>query len=158
MYIYPHNEAWKSEYTRESDAIQNEFGLSIELHHIGSTAISGLHAKDCIDILGIVSDLSEVFKRKERLIALGYNYKGAYGISGRGYFSKASRKVHLHIFEIGDTNIKKHLHFVNVMKNSPSLVATLNSLKIDLHTKYPKDKDLYQLGKVHFYDEIHKML
>lgn len=91
MYLYPHNEAWKSEYTRESYAIKNEFGLDIELHYIGSTAISGLHAKDCIDILGIVLDLSEVFEKRQRLNALGYDYKGAYGISGREYFSKENR-------------------------------------------------------------------
>ena len=81
MYIYPHNIQWASEYTQESKAILLSYGAGLELHHIGSTAVKGLYAKDCIDILGIVSNLSEVQAKKEKIIHLGYSYKGEYGYS-----------------------------------------------------------------------------
>jgi GrpB-like predicted nucleotidyltransferase (UPF0157 family) len=68
------------------------------LHHIGSTSVSGLYAKDCIDMLGIAQNINEVAEKKELLIELGYTHKGAYGIEDREYFSKDLRNVHLHIF------------------------------------------------------------
>ena len=118
MYLHPHKEEWKAEYLRESELILLSYGKDIELHHIGSTAVRGLFAKDCIDILGIVENLSEVAVRKQHLIELGYDYKGSYGILGREYFSKKSRKIHLHIFASGDVNIKKYLHFVEAMQGN----------------------------------------
>lgn len=110
------------------------------MYHIGSTAVEDLFAKDCIDILGILTNLSKVQTNKNRLIRLGYVYEGEYGIHGREYFSKANRKVHLHIFESSDINIVKHLNFVKVMNSTPDLVAQLKDLKINLHNKYPNDK------------------
>ena len=158
MYIYPHKEEWKAEYLRESELLLSSYGKDIELHHIGSTAVRGLFAKDCIDILGVVENLSEVTARKQGLIELGYDYKGSYGIPGREYFSKKSRKVHLHIFASGDVNIKKHLHFVEVMQGNEKLIQELNSLKIHLHNKYPNDRDSYQLEKANFYNKLNELL
>jgi len=158
MYIYPHNIQWASEYTQESKAIILSYGAGLKLHHIGSTAVKGLYAKDCIDVLGIVSSLSEVQTKKESFIRLGYSYKGEHGINGREYFSKLKRKVHLHIFETGDINIARHLNFLSIMKSTPALVAKLNNLKNHLHNKYPDDKESYQKEKVCFYNKTHKML
>ena len=155
MYIYPHNNEWAAEYARESNEIISNYGKDLKLYHIGSTAVKGLFAKDCIDILGVVTKLAKVQAKKECL--RGYSYKGEYGIRGRAYFSKTERKVHLHIFEKGDDNIAKHLNFVNVMSNRPELVIKLNKLKKDLQSQYPNDKDLYQMEKAYFYSEIHKI-
>lgn len=158
MYIYSHKDEWKDEYASESSLILSSYGEGIHLHHIGSTAIEGLFAKDCIDILGVVESLSEVTLRKKSINDLGYRYKGEYGIPGREYFSKSIRKVHLHIFQAGDPSIRKHLHFVDVMRGNNKLVEDLNKLKKHLHKIYPSDKDSYQREKEHFYNHIHAML
>lgn len=158
LYIHPHKKEWKDEYINESSLILSSYGKDIKLHHIGSTAIEGLYAKDCIDILGVVDDLAEVVNRKNAIIDLGYDYKGEYGISGRQYFSKSVRKVHLHIFEEGDTNIRKHLFFVEKMRGNTSLIKELNKLKIHLHEKYPSDKDAYQREKEYFYNGLLALL
>jgi len=89
MYIYPHDKKWASEYAQESKAIISNYGVGLDLYHIGSTAIKGLNAKDCIDILGVVTNLSEMQDKKESIVRLGYTYKGKYGIHGREYFSKS---------------------------------------------------------------------
>ena len=147
MYIHPHRKEWKDDYINESSLILSSYGKDIKLHHIGSTAIEGLYAKDCIDILGVVDDLAEVVKHKNSIIELGYDFKGEYGIPGRQYFSKSVRKVHLHIFQAGDTNIRKHLFFVERMRGNTEMINKLNTLKIDLQNKYPADKDTL----IHFY-------
>jgi len=158
MYLYPYNPEWPKDYAREQAAILTAYRGSIQLHHIGSTAIVGLSAKDCIDILGIVEDITQVKPNLGYLEHLGFSYKGSYGIEGREYFSKEKRKVHFHIFQEGNINIKKHLGFVQVMQARSNLVAELNNLKVSLAQKYPLDKDAYQAEKKFFYDEIHRML
>jgi GrpB-like predicted nucleotidyltransferase (UPF0157 family) len=158
MYIYPHKKSWKDDYINESNLILTSYGKDIKLHHIGSTAIEGLYAKDCIDILGVVDDLSEVVERKKFIVDIGYLYKGEYGIPAREYFSKNMRKVHLHIFKAGDPNIKKHLYFVEIMGGNLQLIKELNGLKKQLQKKYPSDKDSYQREKECFYNNIHEML
>lgn len=158
MYLSPYKPEWPEEYLKEKQAILTAYKGSIQLHHIGSTAVAGLCAKDCIDILGIVDDLTQIEGNISCLQQLGFTYKGHYGIEGREYFSKDVRKVHFHIFREGDLNIKKHLGFVQIMKSSPHLVSQLNNLKIALKNKYPLDKDAYQKEKVFFYDEIHRIL
>jgi GrpB-like predicted nucleotidyltransferase (UPF0157 family) len=157
MYLFSHNINWRNEYIIEKDAVLRAFGQGLTLHHIGSTAVAGLYAKDCIDMLGVVSDMATVSSKMDALIKLAYVYKGEYGVAGRAYFSKANRKVHLHIVEQGHAEIFKHLHFVKVMCQRPDLVEKLNQLKQQLHTKYPKDKDAYQVEKSIFYDEINAM-
>lgn len=158
MYLYAYNNQWPEEYLKEEQAILATYNGSIQLHHIGSTAVEGLCAKDCIDILGVVSDLTQVKVNVTNLQNLGFKYKSSYGIEGREYFSKEKRKVHFHIFQEGNINIKKHLGFVHIMKSRPDLIAELNNLKVSLERKYPLDKDSYQKEKIFFYDEIHSML
>ena len=158
MYIHQHKNEWKTEYENEKDLILSNYNGSINLHHIGSTAISGLYAKDCIDILGVVNNTSDIVAQKQKFIDVGYTYKGEYGLVGREYFSKTKRKVHLHIYQLGHLAIKKHLNFINVMQGNLKFIQELNQIKQHLHNKYPKDKDSYQREKEYFYNNIHKML
>jgi len=158
VYLYKHKTEWTHEYILERDAVMSSYGAEIELHHIGSTAVAGLNSKDCIDILGVVPDLSIVGDKKESLIDIGYDHRGLYGIRGREYFSKQHRKVHLHIFQSGDFNITKHLNFVKVMRANPRLIEELNVVKEQLHIEFPIDKEAYQIGKKYFYDKIHEMI
>ena len=157
MYLYPHNDEWQFEFQKEKNSIISGYKGIIEIFHIGSTAVTGLYAKDCIDLLGIVKDISEVSSLKQSITNLGYVHKGEYGIPGREYFAKKQRKVHLHIFQSGDVNVEKHLNFVKVMQGNRELIKELNQLKQELHAKYPRDKDSYQNAKECFYNRINKV-
>ncbi len=158
MYLYPHNDEWKFEFERERKSILSSYKGEIDIFHIGSTSIRGLYAKDCIDLLGVVNEISKVSTLRQDFINLGYEYRGEYGIPGREYFSKKQRKVHLHIFQEGDANVEKHLNFVMTMQGNSTLIAELNQIKQKLHAKYPKNKDAYQNEKVFFYNRINNML
>ncbi len=158
MYLFPHSKEWISEFENEKDTIISSYEGEIEIFHIGSTSIKGLYAKDCIDLLGVVKNISEVSILKQSIIKLGYDYKGAYGISGREYFSKKQRKVHLHIFQTGDENVVKHLNFVKVMEGDLALITELNQIKKSLHARYPNDKESYSNQKEFFYNRINKLL
>ncbi|OUS24482.1 hypothetical protein A9Q98_13805 [Thalassotalea sp. 42_200_T64] len=158
MYIHQHKNEWKTEYQNEADLILSKYNGSINLYHIGSTAVSGLYAKDCIDILGVVNNTADVRAQKPNFSDVGYTYKGEYGLAGREYFSKTKRKVHLHIYQLGNLAIKKDLNFIHVMQGNLTLINELNQIKLHLHNKYPEDKDSYQRGKEYFYNKVHNML
>ncbi|GHA19854.1 hypothetical protein GCM10008090_31990 [Arenicella chitinivorans] len=158
MYIYPYNHDWPHDFQEEAKLIRSIYVGSIQLNHIGSTAVEGLCAKNCIDILGVVTNLEDVRENLQNLERIGYHHKGSYGIEGRAYFSKQKRKVHFHIFPVGHHAIRTHLGFVETMCANPSLVQKLNKLKTQLHSKYPQDKDAYQKEKAVFYAEIQKKL
>ena len=99
MYLFPHKPEWQLEFEQEKASLTASYRGEIKLFHIGSTAIKGLYAKDCIDILGVVEEIAEIGRFKQDLIKLGFDGRGEYGIPGRAYFSKTHRKVHLHIFQ-----------------------------------------------------------
>jgi len=157
VYLHSHSKEWATEFARERASILAAYAGEIELHHIGSTAIAGLYAKDCIDVLGVVEDLDAVRCRLTELADLGYEHRGEYGIAGRVYFSKSRRKAHLHVFQQGDPNIADHLGFVDAMTTNLSLVDELNRLKTSLHRRYRDDVSGYQREKAAFYERIRRM-
>ena len=158
MYLFPYNAVWPGEYQVQAQQIAAACDDAVTLHHIGSTAVAGLYAKDCIDILGVVDKLERVQHFIRPLAALGFEYRAAYGIEGRAYFAKAQRKVHLHIYAAEHHNIARQLGFVTLMQTKPDLVSKLNQLKLLLAAKYPTDKAQYQLEKAAFYQEIIQLL
>jgi len=158
MYLYPYKAEWQSEFENEKELIVSNYEGNIDVFHIGSIAVKGLYAKDCIDLLGIVNDISDISDLTGNLIELGYIYKGEYDIHGREYFSKKQRKAHLHIFQSGDVNIEKHLSFVKVMQGNIELITELNLIKQGLHTKHLSDKDSYQNEKAFYYNRINNIL
>ena len=154
MYLYPPNKQWPQDFRQECALIRSADIGALDLFHIGSTAVDGLYAKNCIDILGVVQDLNVIKKQRLQLIQLGYVDRGENGIPGRQYFTKTHRKVHLHVFQAGNPQIERHLSFVQIMRSTPELVTALNQLKIELHNKFPDDKDRYQTEKQFFYAKL----
>lgn len=65
VFLVPWTEQWEVEFTEEAMKIRNELmGDMISIHHIGSTAIKGLHAKPILDIAIEV----ESFEKGDRCI------------------------------------------------------------------------------------------
>ena len=59
--------------------------ILVIVHHIGSTAVPGLATKPIIDLMPLVTDLADLDRERWRVEALGYNWHGELGISGRRY-------------------------------------------------------------------------
>jgi GrpB-like predicted nucleotidyltransferase (UPF0157 family) len=154
-YLYPYNPQWHHRYLNEAEVIKQASVIDLDLYHIGSTAIKGMYAKDCIDILGVISSFNEGKKIIKHLESLDYEYRGEYGVKGRHYFSKNQpNKFHLHIFTQSSEEIIKHLHYVNVMSKSPKLVEEFNIIKQKIFKLHPTDKTKYQQQKSSFYEKV----
>ncbi len=132
--IVEHNPEWKEIFEIESGFLTKLVGpIAVDIHHIGSTAISGIPAKPIIDILLVVSSLSELDHLNSKFELLGYKPRGEHGIPKRRYFSKKTRTsvdgFHLHAFENGNSAVRKHILFRDYLRIKPDLAAQYGHIK-----------------------------
>ena len=133
--ISPFDPHWAGEYTREAANLRIALApLPVIIDHIGSTSVEGLVAKPVVDILVQVPSLENIDDRATRLEEMGYDARGEYGIARRRYFSKATGAgivtgFHVHAFEIGSFQAKRHLAFRDCMRVRPDLAKAYANLK-----------------------------
>lgn len=155
--VVPHSSQWIEEYRKEAKVICNIMDNEIvEIHHIGSTSIPNIYAKPVIDILIGVKDIENIDKYNKEMEKLGYIAKGENGIPGRRFFLKGlyNRTHHVHIFQAGSLEIKRHLNFRDYMIAHPKEAQQYEELKKELAVKFKYDIEGYCDGKNAFIKDI----
>ncbi|MCF8000516.1 MAG: GrpB family protein [Halanaerobiales bacterium] len=155
--VKPYNENWKVKYNKEKYKLEKKLNdIIVKIYHIGSTAIPNIKAKPIIDILVVVEDINKVDRYNDSMQALGYEPKGEFGIENRRFFQKGgnNRTHHVHIFQKGDKEIKRHLNFRDYMRAHPKEARKYSQLKETLADKYYHDINKYIEGKNDFIAEI----
>lgn len=145
-----YNEQWFSMFEEEENKLHEIFGSEIiEIHHIGSTSVNGLKAKPIIDIMPVVRDIKRIDEFNTAMVTIGYEPKGENGISGRRYFQKGgdNRTHHVHIYELGNPEIKRHLVFRDYLRAHPDTAKKYGDLKEELSQRFPYDIESYVKGK-----------
>ncbi|WP_332631307.1 GrpB family protein [Halalkalibacter flavus] len=148
--VCSYNEKWALMFAEESEKLNLIFGSEIvAIHHIGSTSVPGLKAKPIIDIMPIVKDIHIVEKYNEEMRDIGYDPKGENEILGRRYFQKGgdNRSHHVHIYQVGSYEIKRHLAFRDYLQRHPGLKKSYGELKERLAQQFPYDIKSYINGK-----------
>jgi len=157
--VVSYNPNWKDIYKEESEKIKNVLSdIIIDIHHIGSTAIPGIKTKPVIDILVEVKDIEAVDQYNNTMEELGYEGMGEYGITKRRFFKKGGNKRthHIHIFQAGNEEIKRHINFKEYLIAHPDKAREYSELKEKLVNKYTYDVENYTNGKNDFIKEIDK--
>jgi len=152
-----YNPNWKEMYKEESGKVKNILSdIIIDIHHIGSTAITGIKAKPVIDILVEVKDIEGVDQYNHKMKELGYEVMGEYGIPKRRFFRKGGdkRTHHIHIFQVGNEEIERHIKFKEYLIAHPDKAREYSRLKEELANKYTYDVDNYTNRKSNFIQEI----
>lgn len=155
--VKPYNKKWKVKFKNGKNKLEKTFDdIIVEIHHIGSTAIPGIKAKPVIDIMVVVEDINKVDSYTEAMKALGYDPKGEFGIENRRFFQKGgnNRTHHVHIFQQGNKEIKRHLNFRDYMRAHPKQAQKYSRLKETLANKYSHNISKYIEGKNDFIAEI----
>ncbi len=148
--VVPYNNEWIERFEQEAGLLRSLFGDElVTIHHVGSTAVPGLQAKPVIDMIPIVQHITHVDSFNEALSALGYEALGEFGIPGRRYFRKGGddRTHQLHVFQIGDPNIERHLAFWDYLCAHPDVAAPYGEMKAALAQRFPEDINGYMDGK-----------
>ncbi|MCM3439255.1 GrpB family protein [Metabacillus halosaccharovorans] len=156
--IVPWTKNWEESYRKE-EKLLNEIFINelVDIFHIGSTSVPAIgYAKPIIDILIIVKNIENVDVYNDKMQTFGYEPRGENGISGRRYFPKGKEKRthHVHIYQIGNENIEKHLSFKHYLLNHPEEAKKYGDLKIELANKFKDHTHQYQKGKEAFVNEL----
>lgn len=158
--LSPYNPDWPKQFADEEDIITKGLGDHLlEIHHGGSTSITGLVAKPRIDIIAVVKDGESVVPLLEKV---GYNYKGEWNIPFKYGFTKRNGvEVNLHVFERENSEIELNLAFRDFMRNNPNYRDDYAKIKLYLASdeKSFKKQDgeifaPYNLGKNEFIKKV----
>ena len=151
--LLPHSPKWAARARTESARLQAALGVTlVAVHHIGSTSIPGIEAKPIVDLVPEVTSLEALDAAKDRVVALGYEWWGEYGIAGRRYCSltdaaTGKRAVQLHCFATGSPEITRHLAFRDYMCRHPDRAREYEAEKMRARDLHPDDSHAYSEAK-----------
>lgn len=131
--IHPYNLRWPQIFDLEADKIRTQLkSACLAIHHIGSTSVPGLCAKEDIDILCVVSDLKDSLTLQD----VGYIFKGEINVPLRYYFSKKTHEsnVNLHVCEVDHGFINLNLTFRDYIRHNDRALTDYAHLKQTLMT------------------------
>jgi len=152
--VQPYDPTWPALFRKEAERLRPMLGNNLAgLHHIGSTAVPGLAAKPTIDILIVVRSHTRLDACCQELESLGYSAKGENGIPGRRYFQRLAGEdhlFHLHAYEDGHPDIRRHLDFRDFLRVRPETARAYAALKQSLMAQYTYEPKLYTEGKSEF--------
>ena len=141
--LVAHDPAWPALAKREASRMREALGtILIDVHHIGSTAISGIVAKPVIDLIPVVSDLASLDAAQAQLESLGYSWWGEFGIELRRYCTlddSGRRLVNAHFYAMGNPQIERHVAFRDYLRAHPEIAREYEDLKIRLAAEHGND-------------------
>lgn len=154
VFLVAPNEKWKKFFDEMESTLQNllaEYQI-IRIHHIGSTAIEGIWAKDIVDILLEIDENEDIEKVAEETEKIGYlrMSSDAARISlNKGYTPDgfADKVYHLHLRFAGD---HQELYFRDYLKEHREVAKAYEELKRKLQKEYEHDRDGYTDAKTAF--------
>ncbi|WP_338109120.1 GrpB family protein [Pseudalkalibacillus hwajinpoensis] len=155
--VHDYKEVWLEMFQLEAQKLERILGENvIEIHHIGSTAVSGMKAKPIIDLMPVVKDLALVDSKNEQMKEIGYESRGENGIKDRRYFQKGgdNRSHHVHVFQTGNPDIDRHLAFRDYLSEHPVDHKRYSEKKEELANMYPFEMESYIEGKDFLVKEI----
>ncbi|MCM3586695.1 GrpB family protein [Mesobacillus maritimus] len=151
-----YNENWVIQFQQEAQRMREIFGEEIvRIEHFGSTAVKGMKAKPVIDMMCLVKNIIKVDAMNDKLISLGYDVAGEWGIEGRRLFRKGgeNRTHHIHFYQEGHPEIDRHLIFRDYLRAHPQKVDEYSAFKEGLAQQYKETKE-YSPAKKKFVSEM----
>ena len=151
--LVAHNPAWAPAAEAEAARLVKALGsIVVAIHHIGSTAVAGIHAKPILDLMPEVHGLAALDAAVPLLESLGYQCWGEYGISGRRYCtlndpSTRARRIQLHGYQSGHPEIRRHLAFRDYLRRHPEKAAEYDADKQRCRAAHPDDSHAYTDAK-----------
>lgn len=158
--VVPYRPEWKREFSEEKQRLKALFQDEVlHIHYIGSTSIPGMSAKPVIDMLLEVKDLGAAARHENGMKTMGYTPKGENGLPGRRYFQKGGRRRthHVHLYEAGHPDIKRHLLFRDYLIAHPERAKEYAELKKKLAKRFPLQIEGYIKGKNEWVKETERL-
>jgi GrpB-like predicted nucleotidyltransferase (UPF0157 family) len=142
-----HDPAWAEMAAAEGARLAGALGENlIAAHHIGSTALPGIAAKPVVDLMPVVRSLETFEARRCSIEALGYLWRGAFGIEGRRYCvleRDGKRVFHVHFYAEGNANIARQLAFRDYLLAHSEEAQAYERIKREAAAAHPDNSMAY---------------
>jgi GrpB-like predicted nucleotidyltransferase (UPF0157 family) len=156
--VLPYDPQWPVRFERERHLLQQAIdGFVIGgIHHVGSTAVSGLDAKPIIDILAGISDPDSAWACIDLVAPLGYLY-APYRATEMYWFCKphpSRRTHHLHLVPVTSDRYGDELRFRDYLRSHSQARDKYAHLEHSLAEQFRQDRDAYTRAKTAFVEDI----
>ncbi len=145
--LIAHDPAWVEMAAAESARIARAVGPAmLRVEHIGSTAITSIAAKPTVDLMPVVRSEADLDACRAPMEALGYLWRGEYGIAGRRYSvleRDGKRIFHVHIFADGHENIARQMIFRDYLRAHRDEALGYEAIKREAAAAHPVDSMAY---------------
>ena len=123
--------------------------LVVDVVHVGSTSVPGMHAKPVIDIDVVIDDWQKFQIISERLETLGYKHIGDLGIKEREAFKldrETKYRHNLYVCHNDSVAYRNHILLKKHLSENPRDLERYNALKKEL-SKSVENIDEYTRSK-----------
>ncbi|MBX8824862.1 GrpB family protein [Ochrobactrum sp. SFR4] len=147
--LLAHDPEWHDAAQKEIAVLKAELAeCLVTIHHVGSTAIAGIHAKPVFDLIPVVHTVEQLDAYQHTLEALGYEWWGEFGLPGRRYCTKedavnGKRLVQLHCYAQGSDEITRHLAFRDYLRAHPIIAQNYDAVKAHCRNLHPDNSHDY---------------
>lgn len=154
--IEPYRETWPQVFETERAALRSVLTIpSVQIEHIGSTAVPGLAAKPIIDVMLGAASLADIESQIPALSRLGYVYVRELEneLPERRFFAKPRihpRQIHLHAVVFNEEFWIPHLAFRDALRANPDQARAYEALKRALAQVHGDDRESYTRAKGEF--------
>ena len=155
---------WPQLFQEEKNTIMDAFNQSeiLAIDHIGSTAVSGIKAKPCIDILLQVNEETDNQKLMDVFYKLGYQLNKhpenppPHMTFVKGYTIRGieGQTFHVHVRYPGDWD---EIRFRDYLNQHKKLAEEYESLKTALASQYKYNREAYTQSKTAFIEKINNI-
>jgi len=156
--LVPHDPAWAERYAAEADRLRGLAGGDVlAVHHVGSTAVSGLPAKPIVDLLAIVPSRETARELVPVLEANGYEHRPDDGVADRVFLARGPRSNRTHylsLTERGSDTCVDQIAFRDYLRANPPVAAAYAGLKRDLAARFPDERAAYTERKGAFVERV----
>lgn len=146
------NQLWEVDAKNIIEELYSILGLvTIDIQHVGSTAIKGIFAKPIIDIAVGVEDVNDVLKYIDNLQENRIIYRGSVQpdqlLFVMGDFEQNTRTHHIHVVKYQGEQWKNYIIFRDYLNKVPEDLRRYEALKMKLAKKYPENRVAYTENK-----------
>lgn len=147
-----HQSGWRNDAARVIGLLKEVFSdTAVDIQHVGSTAIVGIHAKPIIDIAVGVASLEAVMSYIPCLEKHGVIYRKQ-DVEGQmlfvmGDFVKNIRTHHIHVVLWNSAPWQDYINFRDYLNAFPEKARSYDDLKCSLAVQYAQDRGSYTQAK-----------
>ena len=158
--LVPWTPEWRRRFEEEKALISSAFekaGLTAQVHHTGSTSITGMWSKPIIDILVIIPDDKGGENYEEALIDIGYDSLGECGRPDRVFLTKGDTPetaFYLHLTYADNPVAQDQLLFQFIERAVPEIARAYQLIKAQAADENANDRRGYAAAKAPFIQSI----